>query len=99
MVNPCCPMTFIKILYHLFKYFLKKLFSPFFMMGKMPKRKRSLILSLSIIVLIVAVPIAILKLNSPNSASAAWFDDSWAYRITVPITDTVTEIQKYGTLS
>lgn len=39
----------------------------------------------------------ILTFSSSSKTQAAWFDDNWAYRVAIPVTDTVTETQKYGT--
>lgn len=59
--------------------------------------KKAVIAVLAIIVLIV--PLLYLSLLNSREAQASWFDDNWAFRKAIILTDTAAETNKYATLS
>src|SRR5690348_3688368 len=55
-------------------------------MARLQRKKRLLITFVGLGILVVLLPLAFLKLFTPQSAEAVWFDDSYSYRQKVTIT-------------
>lgn len=66
---------------------LLRVITPLYWFRKLPPRKRLFANAITVGSLLVLIPLIVSQLLTPDSTSAAWFNDQWQYRQTVSVTN------------
>ncbi len=71
---------------------LLKFFTPLYWFRKLPPRKRLFANAITVGLLLFLIPLIASQIFTPDSTSAAWFNDQWQYRQTVNVSNASTAL-------